>query len=123
MDNKHDFVAKTLPESNKALWISVDNAVPLSFVFSLIGDKYIKGEKGQNVSVVAKWGEKERVAKLWCDKNERRKLVKCAASYSYEIAGYEDDVMVYIDCKPDDHQELITRARECLIIITTEGDG
>ena len=98
----------------------MDGAVPLSFVFSLIDYNYIKEEKGQSVSVVAKWGENERIAKRWCDKNERRKLIKCAASYSYEIAGYEDDVMVYIDCKSDDQQELLSRARECLIIITTE---
>ena len=116
LDDAHDTIAKMLPESEVTVWISVDSALPFPLVLSLIDDKYIRS--GQKVTVVTESGIFMKVTKQWCDNDVRKKFVRAHDGYNYNVAGYEDDVVIYIDCPPTLPQEQLSRARERLIIVT-----
>ena len=125
LDEEHDEIAEILPESDLTVWMAVDSALPLSFVLSLLELKY-DVTKGLKVTLVVRVGNNERIAKHWCGEGEKRTHIQASdirMGTSHGVAGYEDDIMVFIDCDPAVHQELLSRARERLIIVTTSEHG
>ena len=130
LDDQHDVIAKTIPDSEITLWISLDSYFPFPLVLSLIENKFIRCD--QKVTLVSTTSNFMMTAHQWCEKDEKRTFVNPyisstiskGDSFAFNLSGCEDDVMIFLNCPPLSAQELFSRARQRLIIVTTpDGEG
>ena len=120
LSDKGDANAEELPFGQVPIWIQVDDKYPVSELLELIEQSYIKDPQA-SVTVINSsaneniFGHHQDIAK-WAKKSSYRKVVDS----QIHMRGCEDQVIIYFHSLGY-LNELISRARETLIIVTIIG--
>ena len=113
-----------LPNGGLPLWIGRDENFPFEKLLRFVVGEYT--ENGQNVTLIAKNNEEVIEATETLDKEiprddcRARKHIRLVNNVN-DMRGCEDDVVIFPDAPHFNCHELVTRARERLVIITLEG--
>ena len=116
--NYHNDIIESdsLPEGRVPLWIQYDEIFSIDVVLGHISHEFIK--ESQSVTVINEDESARPQMDMWCKNDSRRSLV-----YDMNhIRGSEDDVIII--CSMSDFyflNELLTRPRQGIIIITKRG--